>query len=295
VLTSTATEAARQARYARRVARYERVRELYTKKLAVADIAREVGLSRQTVQRYVTLTEPPPPRRAHYWATRQLDAYQPYLLQRWNEGCRNARQLWREIAALGYTASDSTVRRFIGRLRRDSGQARRFKRASVGAIYEPTGSAAPRPLTAPQVSRLLVSKADQRQPWEVAYLARLGAADSEVAQAQELADGFMTMVRERPAGHLARWLEQVEASAIRELHRFAEGIQKDYAAVEAGLTLPWSNGQTESQVGRLKLLKRAMYGRAGFELLRRRVVYRVPDEERREPAELGMVQQGLAA
>ena len=103
------------------------------------------------------------------------------------------------------------------------------------------------------------------------------------------------LVRERPAGHLAPWLQQVEASASRELRSFVEGIRKDYAAVEAGLTLSWSNGQTESQVGRLKLLKRAMYGRAGFELLRRRVVYRVPDEDQRAPAAQRVVQRLQAA
>jgi transposase len=67
-------------------------------------------------------------------------------------------------------------------------------------------------------------------------------------------------------------VEQVEASDVPELRSFATGLRRDWAAVRAGLELSWSNGQTEGQVNRLKLLKRQMFGRAGFDLLRRRLL-----------------------
>ena len=79
------------------------------------------------------------------------------------------------------------------------------------------------------------------------------------------------MVKNRKSGDLDAWLESAEASGIPEFNGFAVGIRRDYAAVFAGLELSWSNGQVEGQVHRLKQLKRQMYGRAGFLLLRRRV------------------------
>lgn len=82
------------------------------------------------------------------------------------------------------------------------------------------------------------------------------------------------MVRERGGKQLERWLVKVRASPIPELHRFAKGIERDKAAVLAGLTLSYNNGQTEGQVTRIKLIKRMMYGRAGLPLLRERVLHR---------------------
>jgi transposase len=80
------------------------------------------------------------------------------------------------------------------------------------------------------------------------------------------------MARERTGQRLEAWLTRVTTSDITELDRFARGLIDDRAAVEAGLSLEWSNGQTEGQVNKLKLLKRQMYGRANFDLLRRRVL-----------------------
>ena len=81
------------------------------------------------------------------------------------------------------------------------------------------------------------------------------------------------MVRERQHEKLEHWLERAEASGERALRSFAGGVRRDYAAVEAALRLPYSNGPVEGQVNRLKFLKRQMYGRAKFDLLRKRVLY----------------------
>ena len=82
------------------------------------------------------------------------------------------------------------------------------------------------------------------------------------------------MVRERQPEALFPWLEDATSSGIDALKQFAKGIKQDLAAVTNALSLPWSNGQTEGQVNRLKLIKRQMYGRANFDLLRRRVLAR---------------------
>lgn len=110
---------------------------------------------------------------------------------------------------------------------------------------------------------------DQKQ---ARYLERLCELDEEVRHAYELTQEFCSILRSLEGERLGAWLRAVERSRIDDLQRFALSIEGDYDAVKAGLTLMWSNGQTEGQVNRLKLLKRQSYGRAGFQLLRRRVL-----------------------
>ena len=80
-------------------------------------------------------------------------------------------------------------------------------------------------------------------------------------------------MRTRDAPGLSAWLDRANASDLSEIRSFAAGIQRDRAAVDAALTSPWSNGQTEGQVNRLKALKRQMYGRAKLDLLEKRFLY----------------------
>ena len=105
-----------------------------------------------------------------------------------------------------------------------------------------------------------------------AALERMKQADEKVAQAYTLGQRFSGMIRERQSESLLPWLEDVAKSGIGGLTGFAKGLKQDIAAVTNALSLPWSNGQTEGQVNRLKLIKRQMYGRASFGLLRKRVL-----------------------
>lgn len=90
----------------------------------------------------------------------------------------------------------------------------------------------------------------------------------------DLAQTFCRMIRNRDVGCLDVWLGAASTSSARELRGFATHLQQDHAAVRAALSLPWSNGQTEGQITRLKLLKRQMYGRANLDLLKRRFLRR---------------------
>jgi transposase len=102
---------------------------------------------------------------------------------------------------------------------------------------------------------------------------RLQARCPELRSATELARAFRSMVRERREGAWEGWLKRASAAdAVKELRSFAEGLTKDEAAVRAALHLEWSNGQVEGQMNRLKLIKRTMFGRAKFDLLRQRVL-----------------------
>ena len=249
-------------RHAPWVARYEQVMALRARAVDVVDIARLVGISRQTVYRYLSLGCPPP-RKRH--ATRRrtlLDPYKEYLLRRWDEGCHNAHRLWREIQAQGFAHSYTNVSRFLASYRLPVGQR--------PSIHRPCP--AERPPTPRHIAFLLIRRPDDLTAEEGAYLQRLCAADAAIGMAYTLAQEFATMLRERQGEKLDAWIAAATGSALPDLRRFAQGLGPDKAAVQAGLRVPWNNGQTEAQIGRLKMLKRQMFGRAGFDLLKQRVL-----------------------
>jgi transposase len=126
--------------------------------------------------------------------------------------------------------------------------------------------------SARHVAGLLVWRKDQLPEEERDYLRRLCEHEPTIARAYELAQVFADLARERTGQGLEAWLTRATGSGITEVDRFARSLMDDRAAVEAGLSLEWSNGQTEGQVNKLKLLKRSMYGRANFDLLRLRLL-----------------------
>lgn len=173
-------------------------------------------------------------------------------------------QLWREIREQGYPHSAAPVGRFVAGLRRDEAAGR-----PAGATAR--RRAAPVP-TARHVAGLFLRRPAKLTSDQQSYLSELQRRDEIVAAAYELTQVFLTMVRERTGELLEEWIAQATGSGIAKLRSFAGGLEKDLAAVQAGLTEPWSNGQTEGHVHRLKVLKQQMYGRAGFEVLRPRVI-----------------------
>jgi transposase len=251
-------------RHASIVARYEAVIAFQAKGADVADIARVTGLSRTTVYRYLRLGCPPG-RKQYGSRSTALDPYKGYLLNRWDEGCHTATRLWREIQALGYSASYTTVSRFLASLRLPVGQRPSVHRARLTLMRPPT----PR-----HVALLCLKDPDTLTPRQHDLLTQLCAQDATIASAYALTRRFATMAHERQGGCLDAWIEAATGSAVPDLRRFAAGLVPDKAAVQAGLTEEWSNGQTEGQINRLKTLKRQMYGRAQFDLLRRRLLAR---------------------
>jgi transposase len=195
-----------------------------------------------------------------------LTPYLTYLIRRWRESGANSRQLWREIRALGYTHSARTVCRFITQLRRA---------ADAGLPPESQGSPYTRRQgpSARAVSFAMVCPAARQSHEAQTYIAQLCQMDVDIARAHALSQAFLGLVRERRGTDLKAWMAAAISSGIAALARFARGLQDDLTAVTAGLTLEWSNGVTEGHIHRLKLLKRQGYGRAGFVLLRQRVLH----------------------
>ncbi len=116
-----------QKRHQERVEQYRKIHELSAKHVDLANIGRQVGVSRRTVYRYLQMDQPPERRSPCRTHAQLIEPFKPYLVARWNEGCRNGQQMWREIMAQGYSCSESNVRRFIAGLRKSKGKAHSFK------------------------------------------------------------------------------------------------------------------------------------------------------------------------
>jgi transposase len=265
--TGRRAEAARQVRRTQRLGQYEQACALRQQGLSMVRIARQVGVSPRTLCRWFA-ARAFPERQRRTGETSCLDPYTPMLHQQWEAGCRNATHLWRTLRAQGFPGSYAMVYRYVTTLR--CGQPGRSldptrPAASPGATHQPS-------LTARQLSYLFVRRPEQRTPAEQAYVAQIQQHDPTIAQIATLTETFARMVRTRTPSELQTWLETVLTSGLPELKRFATGLQQD-AAVRAACELPYSNGQTEGQVTRLKLLKRQMYGRAKLDLLRQRVLH----------------------
>jgi hypothetical protein len=206
-------EEASQLRHARRVALFEQIQALAALGVDQREIARRLGVCRNTVLH--DLQRDAPPTRRH-WRQRQgraLDAYEPYLLRRWEEGCHSGRRLWCEIQAQGYSHSVANVARFVARLRREGppppvvDSLRGVRRQLAAALTSAHG------LSARQTAFLLARSVEDRQPEEAAYLDLLAQADGAVAHAARLAHTFTQMVYDRAAGSRATCEKQRQMPA----------------------------------------------------------------------------------
>ncbi|KJS52503.1 transposase [Streptomyces rubellomurinus subsp. indigoferus] len=218
-------------------------------------VQRQLGMTYRTVKALADAANPEELFRGQ-WQNRPsvLDEYKPYLDDRWNEGCTNAWKLWEEIVPLGYKGSYQRVGAYLRR-----------KRTS------------PRPVTAQPPSPRTVAGWILRRPTALSEAEQL-QLKSVLTYCPELdaltrhVRAFAVMLTERQGERLPEWLDAVRQDDLPSLHGLAAGIDRDQAAVIAGLTLPWNSGVVEGHVNRIKMLKRQMYGRAGFNLLRKRVL-----------------------
>jgi transposase len=265
---------AQQARQAERQARYEQISALQKQGMKSAEIASVVGMAERTVRGWLKRGDIPysGPRKPR---SSPLDPYKTYLLSRWHQGCRNGAQLERELRAKGYKGSQKAIYRCLATLELFVSSPSR--RSSASATEETESQLNPLLAhSAPQATWLFFRKEEDLKAEEQENLRQLRQASPDLETAYQLVKGFLHMVRELSGERLEEWLGKVEASHLQAFQSFVNGVQQDKEAVFAGLTLPWSNGPVEGQVNRLKLIKRSMYGRAKFDLLKRRVLHHSP-------------------
>jgi transposase len=247
----------------RRDARFAEATRLREQGLSLKAIARTIGVERKTVRRWLRAGQAPTWRHADR-GTSILDPYRPYLEERWQGGSRNAAAHWRDLKERGFPGQYTVVRDWATQRRRQDPPAEPKR-----ALHKPASGKTSEPPTPRHAVRLLTGDPDKLSDDDRQFVAALLERSPVIATAVDLVSRFVTMVKDQVASALDDWLLQAQASALAS---FATGLRRDEDAVRAALTEPWSNGQVEGQVNRLKVIKRDMYGRAGFDLLRCRVL-----------------------
>jgi transposase len=223
-------------------------------------------LHRDTVRRYLTASSFPeitrPGKRS------RLDPYKDYLQQRWAAGERNVKHLLVELRERGYRQGETIVYDYLRTLRK----APEGKDTSQMQKQTPVRAAAQTALSAREAAWLFACNPHKLRLCQAVRLDALRVTHEDLGRAYQLAQDFRAMVTNRQVQVLGRWLEEAKASAIKELQSLATGILRDFDAVRAALATKHSNGQTEGKVNKLKCIKRQMYGRANFDLLRQRML-----------------------
>lgn len=271
--TALPPPAAQQARQAARADRYAQVCALQHAGLSQVAIAQELGMARRTVERWVAKGAPhAAPRRQR---ARDLDPYTTMIMQRWEEGCHNGLQLWRELQTLGYRGAERSVYRFLATVRqRCAGATRPEAGTSNSSAVRQRHPPGPLDTVVVRQALWLVMHDPARlDPPAQHTLQVMLECSATVATLYDLVQRFRRLLHGRHGDQLDAWMVDVQASAIAELGSFVAGIERDKAAVVSGLSTAWSQGVVEGHVNRLKVIKRQMYGRAGFALLRQRVLY----------------------
>ena len=246
----TAAERLQHEGFLRREDTTRQILALKTAGHSIKEIARRTRYSRRLVRQAVRGVP------GDVFRIRQssLEAYLPVLLADWDAGCRNGAELWRRLQGQGFKGCSRVVAEWAARRRRAA------RMLTQGLQKSPS---------ARTLARLLTVARDHLTRADTMTVAAVEAAVPGLAAARSLVDRFGIMIRARTATELDSWIEQARTSLIAPL---ARGVAKDKAAIRAAITEPWSNGQTEGQINRLKLIKRQMYGRAKLDLLEARLI-----------------------
>jgi transposase len=235
--------------------RHTRVHELLARGLTISAISRQLGLDRKTVRRFARVARPEDLLASGGSRPSRLDPFVPYMTRRWREGCHVAVLLYHELWQLGYRGSGRTVARRVAPWR------------AAEPPLPREGLPGPRTL-----AWLLLRRPSELENEDRVLLAKLFGQADELRAAHRLAQRFLVLVRERRGHELDDWVTAALATGPPELRGFGRNLRRDWVAVQRGLVVNWSSGPVEGHINRIKLLKRQMFGRARFDLLRRRVL-----------------------
>jgi transposase len=269
----------RHQRWQQKVELFQMVKGLYAQGRKASEIVRATGISRGRVDTWLRLVECPPLRNKMAPRPGMAEYLREELQRLWNQGCQNGRKLLIEIRKLGYIGSYTSLNRFLVAWREEKRAARRTEAAAT----QPTGPAhsavsAMRHVS-PQMAAALLSKPKpQLSTRQSEIIEFLKHNCPDFGTMRHLVLSFRSILCGGKAASLKRWVEEAEAAGIEGMSRFVRQLKKDWAAVENAVEHVWSNGPIEGHINRLKTLKRQMYGRAGVELLRARLLPLSSDE-----------------
>ena len=245
--------------------RHKKVKELLNEGWSMRKIAKQLQMSRRTVSRY-SLLEKVPKKRYSQGSTHRLLTNEQlvYLAKRWAEGNTTAYRLWKELKKEGYKGAVASV----------YGAVAHFPAMAKAPVDKETLRKAIPPVSARSAMWLMMHRKDNLSDRKRQLLAFLLIHHEQAKITYPMAQSFINMVKNRKAEELDTWIAWAKESGIAQLKQFAGGLQRDYQAVYAALSMEWSNGQVEGQINRLKLIKRQGYGRAKLDLLKKRVLYK---------------------
>jgi hypothetical protein len=243
---------------------FDQVKALQVAGASIRAIAQKTGFNWRTVAKWVH-DDALPARNIMAPKSTTPTAFEDHLARRWAAGCTTGRLLLSEIRSLGYTGSLSHLQRLLAKWRRAGATT---PTSVVSEISVPATVRIP-----PNVAAALCMKPrGLLTAHQADTVDRLKGACPEFATMRQLAMRFRGILRSGDIKKFDGWLRDAHASGLYGMRRFVRTLRQDLAAVQNAITEPWSNGQTEGQINRLKTLKRAMYGRAGVELLRARML-----------------------
>jgi len=251
-----------------RIVFYEQVQQMRHEGWNISQLALQLQRHPATIRKYFYATTFPE-RGTHRPGKSMLDPYVSYLEKRVQDGCENAQQLWREIVTQGYPGTNKQVSKWL--------QLRRTQRASTTPLTKGNSHTSAKTSTkntlpsSKQLAWLLVRAPETLTNTDTTLLNHL-LQNEQLRLLYSHIHRFILMVKQRLHHAFDDWLADADKIPAYQLQTFVEGLRQDYDAIHAALCMPWSNGQTEGQVNRLKFIKRQMYGRAKFDLLRLRVL-----------------------
>ena len=269
----TAADRYKQISRDKRLSRFEEVMALHRQGCGQRAIARQFGLSRNTVKRYIR--SPGFPERAagsglRPTGTNKLDPFLPYLREQWDAGLHNSARLFALVKERGYAGCQSGLRKQLAEWRTALPPRRWPGPPPKPRLFVPKGQRRLSPRSASFLMILPPEKLTAKQQRQIEHICQ---ASADLHSIYCLSQEFLTIFKERQADSLHEWLQRVKTLHVAELTSFANGIYRDYAAVYAACSRPESNGVTEGHVNRLKFLKRQMFGRARLDLLRLKVLH----------------------
>ncbi len=260
----------RMANQRSRQAVFDHVRTLRKEGRNVSDIVRQTGFDRRTVAKWIRADALPQRSASAPKTTSPPRHFEDYLSRRWSEGCVRGRRLFQEIKARGYTGSFSNLERLLAKWRNPKRKA--ATTAPMVPRPQPLDPATGRSISPIVAAALCIKPRGLLTANQAAKVDAMKKSSPEFAAMRRLAMRFRGMLKSKSVGKLGVWLKDAQKSGLYAMQRFARTLQRDIDAVRNAVTEPWSNGQTEGQINRLKTLKRMMYGRAGPELLRARML-----------------------
>jgi transposase len=240
----------------KKLQRFNKVKTLSSKGLTPGEIEKKVKISRKTLLKYLSMESLPEDIRHS-----KLHEFKPYLEKRWQEGCHNTKYLWQEISAQGFKGGYTTVKYFIKRRKREKGKVMSYQNSPRHFLK-----------SSKETAFILIAEEKDLGEKDKRFRNKLFELFPESAFVSKIAKDFKNILKNNDLNGFFCCFEEM-MNAGKEFSRFAQGLRNDWKAVQAAVTSKWSNGKTEGHVNRLKLIKRKMYGRAKFDLLRKRVIY----------------------